>query len=272
MTVFKSWLCFVGVSMIAVSCASHLTKFEPRASTIDLYQSSPLLISVSPREPNIGLVSLPQLGNGSVYRQAILFYSTTDGRHDSLAMMMVSTGTPSADPAVTARFIIPAGTDQSSMRIGLEHGNRFIIYPAKMQLDVSEPLVLSAFIQRANTLGSRPGDPVQTSDLYVIGVDATRFRAVEGEYLPSSEDLRVIIRQGLKIMWQSNSGMSYLTVITPVRPERPGEHSLYSLEWAGTDIYGMPLAPGEYTADIIIPAKPAPYQTQVTFTWPLSKK
>lgn len=264
------WLSII--CLIVTSCAAPVTQIERRTSTIDLYQTTALIITKSTADSTVGLVSLPPTGSGSVYRQAILFFATTAGRQDSLAMKIISSGASTATPSMTATCVIPRDYDPTSLRIGLEQGNLFIVHPAKMQSESDQPLKLSPFIQRSSAVSTPEEADQQAAEFYVMGVEAMRMRAVEGEYLPSSEDLRVIIRQGFKVFWQSNTGMSYLTVITPVRPERSGEHSLYSLEWAGTDSYGMPLPPGEYTADIIIPAKPAPYQTQITFTWPLSRK
>jgi hypothetical protein len=257
---------------MVISCTTSVPQIERRTSTIELYQTTPLLISKSSSDSTVGLVSLPPVGAGSVYRQALLLYTTTAGRQDSLAMTIVSSGTSTTALSTIAKCVIPRDIDPTSMRIGLEQGNIFTVHPAMMLAESDEPLVLSPFIQRSSAIRSPDDDDQQPFDLYMIGVEAMRMRLVDGEYLPSSEDIRVFIRQGLKVFWQSNAGMSYLTVISPVRPERPGEHSLYSVEWTGTDSFGTPLPPGEYTADILIPAKPAPYQTQITFSWPLSRK
>jgi hypothetical protein len=189
-----------------------------------------------------------------------LFFATPSGSRDSIAMDINSSGAPHSSSSTIVRCKLPTGLDHATLQIGLELGSIFTVYPAAFSSVDTSALTLVPFIQRAD------------DSSYTLGVSARRNRVVEGEYLPSSEDLRITVRRGLDVVWQSRTGLAFLTVVLPVRPENIGEQSVYSVEWSGTDTDGNPLPRGEYTAELMIPSRPAPYLTQMTFTWPLSKK
>lgn len=234
-----------------------------RIATIELHDASPIMLTRDRHDSLMVFATIPSVPNGSAFRQVILYVNDPGGMRDSLTMQTVSSGVPGSATSTFARCRIPesmvSAVSQAQLLIGFERGSIVRIHPAQFISRDTSALSLTPFV--------RPGDEPSV----VIGVNATRNRVIEGEYLPSSEDLRVIIRSGFKTIWQSNEGMAFLTVITPVRPESLGEVSTYSLDWDGTDTQGQALLPGEYTADIIIPSRPAPYQTQITFTWPLKK-
>lgn len=250
------------IVLSALGCASA-HKPSQRIATIELHDASPILLTKDPQDSLLITASIPPANGGQVYRQVLLYVESSDGVKDSIIMQMVSSGVSSSSPSTFVRCRPPESVatrmDQSALAIGLEQGSIIKIHPAQFISQDTSALTLTPFIRLSK------GTSV------VIGVNAARKRVVEGEYLPSSEDVRVVIRSGFKTIWQSNQGMAFLTVVSPVRPESPGEVSTYTIDWNGTDAHGQPLTPGEYTADIIIPSRPAPYQTQITFTWPLKK-
>jgi flagellar hook assembly protein FlgD len=61
--------------------------------------------------------------------------------------------------------------------------------------------------------------------------------------------------------------MNYLQVILQVRPEKIGDTYKYSLEWNGQTNKGVPATPGNYTANLIIPARPNQYSSTIQFHW-----
>ena len=250
------------IASCALGCASS-DKPSQRIATIELYDASQIVLTRDSQDSLTITASIPPASVGEVYRQVLLYVESNDGVKDSVVMQTVSSGVSSASASTFVRCRIPESIAtrmvHSTLSIGFEQGSIMKIHPAQFISRDTSALTLNPFI--------RPGD----EGLVVIGVNATRNRVIEGEYLPSSEDVRVIIRSGFKTIWQSNQGMAFLTVVSPVRPESVGEVSTYNLDWDGTDAEGQPLAPGDYTADIIIPSRPAPYQTQITFTWPLKK-
>ena len=250
------------IASCSLGCASS-DKPSQRIATIELYDTSPIVVARDPQDSLTITASIPPASDGGVYRQVLMYVESMDGVKDSITMQTVSSGVSSATSSTFVRCRLPESLAtrmvQSTLSIGLEQGSIIKIHPARFIAQDTSALSLIPFVQL--------GDEATV----VIGVNATRNRVIEGEYLPSSEDVRVVIRSGFKTIWQSNQGMAFLTVISPVRPESIGEVSTYTLDWDGTDAEGQPLTPGEYTADIIIPSRPAPYQTQITFTWPLKK-
>lgn len=207
---------------------------------------------------------IPPAADGAVYRRALLYYRNSQGQADSIDLSIESSGP--AKQASTVRLLgrLPNldnnGIDDTRLYVGIEQGTIIRIHPAVFAVEDTNALTLVPFVQTGE------------ESLASIGVNARRNRIVDGEYLPSSEDVRVVVRSGFKVLWQSNNGMAFLTMIMPVRPETVREVARYSVAWDGTDNTGVPIPPGEYTADIVIPAKPAPYRTEITFTWPLKKK
>lgn len=250
------------IGLSALGCASA-HKTSQRIATIELHDASPILLAKDPQDSLLITASIPPASGGQVYRQVLLYVEDREGVKDSVLMESISSGVSDASPSTFIRCRLSTSMAtrlvQSTVSIGFEQGSIMKIHPAQFMSQDTSALTLMPFIR-----------PSKESSV-VIGVNAYRNRVVEGEYLPSSEDVRVVIRSGFKTIWQSNQGMAFLTVIGPVRPESVGEVSTYTLDWDGTDADGLPISPGEYTADIIIPSRPAPYQTQITFTWPLKK-
>ena len=231
-----------------------------RMATTEIYTSETLTLLRDVKDSLLVTAHVPPAGSGMTYSRALLFFATPSGSRDSIAMDINSSGAPHSSSSTIVRCKLPTGLDHATLQIGLELGSIFTVYPAAFSSVDTSALTLVPFIQRAD------------DSSYTLGVSARRNRVVEGEYLPSSEDLRITVRRGLDVVWQSQTGLAFLTVVLPVRPEHIGEQSVYSVDWNGTDTDGNPLPQGEYTAELTIPSRPAPYLTQMTFTWPLSKK
>jgi hypothetical protein len=254
-----SLLCCACLIYILSSCSSPAVRTS-RTATTELYTTEVITVVRDTRDALLVTARVPTAGAGKTYSRALLFFATTSGNRDSIALDIESSGTSHSSPTSIVRCRLPQELDTASLRIGLELGSIFTVYPAVISSPDTSALSLVPFIQRAD------------SSYVTLGVTARRNRLVDGEYLPSSEDLRVTVRRGLDVVWQSQTGLAFLTVVMPVRPEQIGEQSVYSVDWNGNDADGMPLPAGEYTAELVIPSRPAPYHTQLTFTWPLSKK
>jgi hypothetical protein len=263
MTASPFMMLLATLSLFAALGCTSAHKPSQRVATIELHDSSPIMLSSDSQDSLLITASVPPASDGGVYRQVLLYVESNEGVKDSILMQTVTSGVSTRSTSTFVRCRLPVSIRtrlaRSGLSIGFEQGSIMKIHPVQFISRDTSALTLTPFI--------RPGD----EESIAIGVNAARNRMIEGEYLPSSEDIRVVIRSGFKTIWQSNQGMAFLTVITPVRPESVGEVSIYVLDWDGTDTQGQPLAPGQYTADIIIPARPAPYQTQITFTWPLKK-
>jgi len=113
-----------------------------------------------------------------------------------------------------------------------------------------------------------PSVAMQNDSTALFTVTATRLANVINEYIPTSEEFRVEILSGKgNLIWSSNFGMNYLQVILQVRPEKIGDTYKYSLEWNGQTNKGVPATPGNYTANLIIPARPNQYSSTIQFHW-----
>ena len=261
MKTYPLWWCVCLIALLS-SCSTPNVR-TARMATTEIYTSETITLVRNDKDTLLVTAPVPSAGTGMTYSRALLFFATATGNRDSITMDILSSGAPHSSPSSIVRCKLPRDIDYTTMQIGLELGSIFTVYPALIASGDTSGLILVPFIQRAD-------DSDDSS--YTLGVNARRNRLVDGEYLPSSEDLRVTVRRGLDVVWQSQTGLAFLTVVMPVRPERIGEQSVYSVDWNGKDADGKQLPAGEYSAELIIPSRPAPYHTQMTFTWPLNKK
>ncbi|MBI2793316.1 MAG: hypothetical protein HYX66_01540 [Ignavibacteria bacterium] len=102
-----------------------------------------------------------------------------------------------------------------------------------------------------------------------VGAMARRIYVPPGEYLPSSENFRVVISDGKgRVVYRSDYGASFLTLITTVEPQTPNQVQRYAIPWNGRDLEGSAVPDGTYRADVIIPANPKPYVAFIEVPWP----
>lgn len=97
-------------------------------------------------------------------------------------------------------------------------------------------------------------------DKVIFEVEATRNFVPEHEYLPSSEDFRVVVFKNNREIWDSSEGKMFMTVIGKVKPQKKGETHTYKLIWKPKEALS-----GKFNARMIIPAKPKPYSVQTYF-------
>ncbi|MBE2188754.1 MAG: hypothetical protein IAE98_04730 [Candidatus Kapabacteria bacterium] len=118
----------------------------------------------------------------------------------------------------------------------------------------------------AEPLTLLPSVKEQKSDYITFAVKVVRNRIVEGEYLPSSEDLRIQISDSNgKLIWNSNHNMNFMMAIGDVKPIKIGDTHEYTLEWNKSDNDGKKMPSGIYNARLIIPAQPNNYSTSLAF-------
>lgn len=150
----------------------------------------------------------------------------------------------------------------------------FFIFEIKTSKEVYEIRKMAAEIDKIQNKTSEapleliPSVSMQSDSTAVFSITATRLTNVVNEYIPSSEEFRVeILTAKGNLVWSSNFGMNYLQVILPVKPEKIGDTYKYSLEWNGQTNKGVPATPGNYTANLIIPARPNQYSSTIQFHW-----
>jgi hypothetical protein len=135
----------------------------------------------------------------------------------------------------------------------------------------SNHLVFSTSVirQDANPVVLRPFYQYVNDSAVVLGTTVRRLFVPDGEYLPSRENVRVHVRDSSgSVVWQSDEGLMFSTMITTVEPQEPGAMATVQLTWSGRTSSGRSVPTGNYVADIMIPARPFPYQTSLSFPWP----
>lgn len=102
-----------------------------------------------------------------------------------------------------------------------------------------------------------------------IGAEVRRIYLTTEEYLPSTEDVRIMIADinGANV-WRSDDGLMFSTMIMKVQPQDRGAVANVERRWNGRDSGGQAVPPGTYRATIIIPAIPQSYQASIDITWP----
>jgi hypothetical protein len=124
----------------------------------------------------------------------------------------------------------------------------------------------SAGNSSAEPLTLLPSVKEQKMEYITFAVKVVRNRIVEGEYLPSSEDLRIHITDSNgKTVWNSNHNMNYMMAIGDVKPKKVGDSHEYTLQWNKKDNDGKIMPSGIYNARLIIPAQPNNYSASLAF-------
>lgn len=138
-------------------------------------------------------------------------------------------------------------------------------------LTASDHLVFRQIIEysEAEALFLTPFATTTSDTTIEIGTLAKRIYVPPGEYLPSSENFRVIIVDSKgAVVWRSDAGMSFLSVVGNVEPRQTNQVQRYALTWNGRDLQQNVVEPGDYRVEFIIPARPKSYSTRSTLKWP----
>jgi hypothetical protein len=98
-----------------------------------------------------------------------------------------------------------------------------------------------------------------------FGILAYRYNITD-EYIPNSEIFRLEVRNMKgKPIYNSQEGGNFMQVIYPVYPENIGEFFLYSYSWNLKDNDGEDIVDGDYSINMMIPALPKPYRTELFY-------
>jgi hypothetical protein len=118
----------------------------------------------------------------------------------------------------------------------------------------------------------------QTLDIYPIinkkdenvinlGLFTIRKKVIE-EYIPNSELLRIkVINDKGKLVFRSDEGGNFMQIIYPVYPEEVGKSYIYSYTWKLENKNRFSIPSGKYDINIMIPALPNPYSTDIKLEW-----
>jgi hypothetical protein len=100
------------------------------------------------------------------------------------------------------------------------------------------------------------------NDMLVFRLAAKRNEIVEREYFPTSENLRIILKNEKgKVIYQSNKGMNYFQAIEDVKPIEINDTYIYELKTKKPDNFNK----GKYKIYYMLPSKPFPYQTMLEY-------
>jgi len=138
-------------------------------------------------------------------------------------------------------------------------------------LTSSDHLVFTQTVsyQPATPLDLLPFTHRSSDSLVTVGVVAVRVFKPQGEYLPSSERIRLIVSdQKGNVVWRSDAGLQFMTIVGQVEPTLEGRTEQYTAQWNGVDLQGNPVRNGTYECEIIIPARPTPYAVRTSVQWP----
>lgn len=259
----------VGVALVGVACNQGFTsQFKVRGLRVSepifkvqgmrMADSSIRLFFTSPprmrtKDPSIRTVMVA-IGPSEDY-----FPDTTD-------FQLGLSGDPAKDEAVNV--VGEAFWDSPTIRkasevwvdVSVINVSDQLVFKQKVEFVPTIPLVLTPF-----------ATPAGQSSIE-IGADVKRIFLPANEYLPSAERFRVIISDSTgAVVWRSDGGVSYATIVLNVEPRSAGEADRQSIKWDGRHLSGSTVPPGRYRADMMIPARPTPYQTSIEFTWPPTK-
>ncbi len=93
----------------------------------------------------------------------------------------------------------------------------------------------------------------------MFSMDAVRLKPQEEEYFPTSERIRVIVRnQKGKVLWRSDEGIAFLQVIGEVQPKEIFDCYRYSYVWDGKDSEGRFILDQKLNIELILPIYPNP--------------
>lgn len=192
-------------------------------------------------------------------------YIGPDSEHLNDSVMMVTTmaGIPGVDQTILflgeGLWDTPAAkaSTQAVADISVISGSDHIIFRTNITYQKAEPVDLLPFVI-----------PIGDSSIE-LGVIAKRIYVPQGEYLPTSETFRALISDGKgAVIWRSDAGMAFLSIVTNVEPQSANAVHRYVMPWDGKDIGGQRVPAGDYHVDFIVPARPKPYTTSMTFRWP----
>jgi len=225
----------------------HVQAFKLSDSTVQLSFVGPA--NLRTREPAIRYVD-------------VAIGTSEDALLDTVAFSVEHTGSPGGGAAQSvgnAVWDTPTAKASTSAvaDVSVLTASDHLVFRQNIAYSVAEALFLTPFV-------------TTSSDTTLeIGALAKRIYVPPGEYLPSSENFRVIIvdAKGV-VVWRSDAGMSFLSVVGSVEPRQTNQSQRYSLSWNGHDLQQNVVESGDYKVEFIIPARPNSYTTRTTLQWP----
>ncbi|MBU3698417.1 MAG: hypothetical protein FGM33_00180 [Candidatus Kapabacteria bacterium] len=255
-------LCCMATSAFLIGCSSSASQRSDAPSQVVHTEPHALTVVPASTDSSFRLVLSPDAAKALIDASTtdVLVYGADTGVI-RLPITKTTMGAPGRSETLTASAYADIAASvfrrASSFRILATIGDREHLYSVITNVDTAALALMPEISQ-----GSDSG--------YVFTLRATRRRVVEGEYFPSSEQLRIsVVNAKGATVWSSDHGMAYLTVIMPVEPEQKGSSHVYQQEWNGITLDGEPLRPGRYRVTFLLPVRRASYSTTLDITIPL---
>jgi hypothetical protein len=225
------------------------------------------------------VVKQSDIGRFKDANQITLLIHGRDSMPTRLPMSITSMGAPGRSETITTmiscKTTSPALRDHDSLVLECAVGDQVWHIGVDNEQVTSTP---SSDVDDANhsethdrplTVAKTYTTYVREDSSYTFVAMAMRWRDESTEYFPSSEQLRVrIIDNKGAVLWRSDIGMAFLTMIYPVEPITVGSTHFYKLRWNGLLNDGTRITPGTYQVEYTLPVRPRPYVKTMKETFP----
>ncbi|MEJ5287545.1 MAG: hypothetical protein CH6_0797 [Candidatus Kapaibacterium sp.] len=217
---------------------SKPTVFEHYAYVVDKGDFKKYLIYIKKASPRISKIDLflPEE-----------CFTKCEGKRIDFAKTPIETN-DEYQVAIPAWFF----TVETKKNLGNENCEDLIFVANKIEY----PLKFN-IIQTNEKFKSFPQILIHDDTTFLFVLDLLRLKPEEGEYFPTSERLRIEIRnkQG-KTIWNSDFDLNFLQVIGKVEPEEVGKIHRYIVPWNRRDNSGKFIEKGDFEVAFILPIKP----------------
>lgn len=154
-------------------------------------------------------------------------------------------------------------SDRAVADVSVVTSSDHLVFRTVIEYGKADPMLLIPF---ANPIISSTDNSKMEIE---VGVIAKRVYVAQGEYLPTSETFRVLISDSKgSIVWRSDAGLAFLSIVTSVEPQTTNAVQRYFIPWTGVDLSGNQVSDGDYRVELIIPCRPTAYSASTTFAWP----
>ena len=263
----SSLLAICGLTLVLASCAPRYSPHVSNHSAIRV--SDPVLemkaVRLSDSTVRLSFIGPPALRSEGKAIRWVEVAVGPDEKHmlDTLTFNTMTIGSPDAGVVQNIIGDVTWSTDAARrstscwVDVGVVTAKEHLVFKQHLEYVDAVPMELSP-------LTMSPSDSI-----IEIGVMARRIFVPPGEALPTSESFRVVINDDKgRVVYRSDYGAAFLTLITTVEPQTPNQVERYAIPWDGKDLEGNRVPDAIYHADLIIPAMPRPYTAKIDVPWP----
>jgi hypothetical protein len=258
--------CLLSVIIVAGCVRTQHSRYRGKALRVDDPIYNVRAVKMADSSVKLSFIGSPTLRTEGrkVGWVEVVIGPTEDAMNDTIPFNTVLTGAPGSEETVqlvgeadwqtpAARSATQAVMDVHVLAGDIDH----LVFRAVKDFELADPMELSPFT-------------IAVSDTQIdIGVMARRIFVPPGEYLPSSENFRVVISdENGRVVFRSDANQSFLPFISLVEPQVIGQMQRFVYPWTGKDMTGQTVSSGSYRAELIIPAHPNPYRASIDVPWP----